>query len=90
MTDKQTNERTDICDCRVAFATEKVLYDGNVTLVFSRESDSAIINVCCLFFVIWEQIYEFPLKQTIFKSTRKMLVTVTPLICVDFSVTCKK
>ena len=22
-TDRQTNERTDICDCRVAFATEK-------------------------------------------------------------------
>ena len=23
MTDKRTDERTDICDCRVAFATEK-------------------------------------------------------------------
>ena len=23
-TDRQTNERTDICDCRVAFATENV------------------------------------------------------------------
>ena len=23
MTDRQTDERTDICDCRVAFATEK-------------------------------------------------------------------
>ena len=23
-TDRQTNERTDICECRVAFATEKV------------------------------------------------------------------
>ena len=23
-TDRQTNRRTDICDCRVAFATEKV------------------------------------------------------------------
>ena len=25
MTDERTNERTDICECRVAFATEKVL-----------------------------------------------------------------
>ena len=72
----------------ILVSVKKVLSDGNVTLVFSRESDSTIINVCCLFFVKWEQIYEFLLKQTIFKSTRKMLVTVTPLICV--SVTGKK
>ena len=26
MTDGRTNERTDICDCRVAFATENIFY----------------------------------------------------------------
>ena len=34
MTDKQTNKRTDICECRVAFATEKrgfTLVCSNVT-----------------------------------------------------------
>ena len=26
MTDERTNKRTDICDCRVAFPTEKMLH----------------------------------------------------------------
>ena len=29
VTNGQTNERTDICECRVAFATENVIYDND-------------------------------------------------------------
>ena len=27
-TDEQTDEQTDICDCRVAFATEKLMFEN--------------------------------------------------------------
>ena len=33
MTNRQTNGQTDICDCRVAFATEKVGH-SNATAIF--------------------------------------------------------
>ena len=43
--DGQTNERTDICDCRVAFATEKCIkYSGSVFLLeISTEVDNDIV-----------------------------------------------
>ena len=55
--DGRTNGRTDICDCRVAFATENSKYYNflifrlfemleYILTFFSRKSDSTITNVC--------------------------------------------
>ena len=33
LTDERTNERTDICDCRVAFATENIQVDRKYLIV---------------------------------------------------------
>ena len=44
LTDRQKRIEGEMTEGLILVSVKKVLYDGNVTLVFSRESNSTIIN----------------------------------------------